>query len=134
MHEKEMYRKYYLELFGSLFLYAAVLVPALHYGKDLPAGILKTDVMVLPMIPALLCVWAIARHFGRMDEYLRLQTLETLGISFGVTAVATFTYGFLENAGFPQLTMFYVWPLMGFVWLFVGCARSLIEKKTNRDQ
>jgi hypothetical protein len=28
----------------------------------------------------------------------------------------TFAYGFLENAGFPQLSYVFVFPLMIFLW------------------
>ncbi|MEA1674025.1 hypothetical protein [Nitrospirillum sp. BR 11163] len=38
--------------------------------------------------------------------------LVAIGFAFAGTALLTFTYGFLEVAGFPRLSMFMVWPLM----------------------
>ena len=43
--------------------------------------------------------------------------------AFG-TALLTFTYGFLETTGFPKLSMFFVWPLMGAFWV-IGCVLGL---------
>ena len=48
-------------------------------------------------------VWAIVRQFGRMDEFVRLRSLENFAIAAAVTACVSFTYGFLEGAGFPKL-------------------------------
>ena len=84
MHEEKVRRAYHLELFGSLFLYAAVLIPAISYGKNLPEGTLRTALMLAPMLPALLMVWAIARQFQRMDEYQRLMSLESFAISAAI--------------------------------------------------
>ena len=59
---------------------------------------------------------AVVRAIRGSDEFIRKTTLEHLAIAAAVTAGVTFTYGFLEIAGFPKLSMFVVWPLMGAVW------------------
>ena len=38
-------------------------------------------------------------------------------MAFAGTAVLTFSYGFLENVGFPPLNTFMIWPLMAMLWL-----------------
>lgn len=38
-------------------------------------------------------------------------------VAFFGTAVLSFGYGFVENAGAPRLSMFAVWPLMGTLWI-----------------
>ena len=50
--------------------------------------------------------------------------LEALALAFVGTALLTFTYGFLETTGFPKLSMFFVWPLMGAFWV-IGCVLGL---------
>jgi hypothetical protein len=77
------------------------------------------------MLPIGLAIWAIARHFLRVDEYIEQVTLENISIAAAVTAGASLTYGFLENAGFPKLSMFVVWPVMGAVWGALACIREL---------
>jgi len=108
--------QYYKELMGALLLYAIVLVAALTLGQRMPPGAAQTALYVSPMLPFLLAVWAIVRQIRRSDEFIRKTTLEHVAIAAAVTAGWTFTYGFLENAGYPRLSMFTVWPVMGAVW------------------
>jgi hypothetical protein len=114
---------YLRELFGSIAVYGALLVPSIIFGAEMEAGTLKTAVLTCPIIGFLLMIWAIARHFNRMDEYQRIFTLETFALAAAVTAAVTFTYGFMENAGYPRLSMFFVWGVMGSSWLIIGLAR-----------
>jgi predicted membrane protein len=121
--ERKAGAAYLRELFGSIAIYGALLIPSIIYGQAMEAGPLKTAVLTCPMIGFVLMIWAIARHFGRMDEYQRLMMLETFALSAAFTAAVTFTYGFMENAGYPRLSMFYVWGVMGFSWLLIGLLR-----------
>lgn len=108
--------RYRTELGGALAIYVASLPVSIRYAAALPAGASRDAVAALPMLGVLLAIWAIVRQFRRVDEYLRRVTLEHLGIAAAVTAGWTMTYGFLENSGFPRLSMFVVWPVMGAVW------------------
>jgi hypothetical protein len=128
MKEKEDNRRYKTELGVSLALYMLALLGSLYYAKSMDEGMARTLFLLLPVIPMALCVWAIARHFGRMDEYLRLRSLEGLAVAAAVTAGLSVTYGFLESAGFPKVTMFWVWTVMGFVWGAHACLRCLISR------
>jgi hypothetical protein len=120
MHEHKIYVRYLIELSGAFFLYALVLVVSIDVGRPMPEGIGRTLLLVSPMGPFLLMVWAVARQIRRSDEYCRLKVLEAIAIAAAVTAGWTFTYGFLENAGFPRLSMFTVWPVMVAVWAVVS--------------
>jgi hypothetical protein len=124
-HEHKIYLRYFIELLGGFALYAIVLVFSIDVGRRMPAGIGRTLIEVSPMIPFLLVVLVIVRGLRRLDEYQRLQALENIAIAAGVTAGWTFTYGFLENAGFPLLSMFNVWPVMGAVWGIIAIARTV---------
>ncbi|HEU4593246.1 MAG TPA: hypothetical protein VFS13_20250 [Steroidobacteraceae bacterium] len=128
MLEREAKRKYQKELFGALALYVVVLFTSIWLSKPMEPGAARTALLLTPIIPILLSIWAIVRQFGRMDEFVRLRTLESFAIAGAVTAGVTFTYGFLESAGFPKLSMFWVWPVMGFVWGVVACGRCLVSK------
>jgi hypothetical protein len=124
-HEHKMYLRYLIELLGGFALYAVILVISIDVGRPMSAGFERTLIEVSPMIPFLLVVSVIVRGLRRLDEYQRLQALENIAIAAGVTAGWTFTYGFLENAGFPMLSMFDVWPVMGAVWGVVAIARTV---------
>jgi hypothetical protein len=128
MHEKRMNRIYLRELGGALLVYVAILVSAIKFGRPMDEGILRTLVLASPMIGFCLGVWAVARHVRRVDEFIRQSTLETLAIAAAVTAGLTFTYGFLETAGYPKLSMFTVWPVMGGVWGALTCIRNWLDR------
>lgn len=128
-NERKAGRQYLRELFGSIAIYMALLIPSVTYGPAMDAGIVKTVVLVCPMIGFFLMIWAVARQVGRMDEYQRGVMLETFAIAAAVTAGVTFTYGFLENAGYPRLSMFTVWGVMGGSWLVVGLFRRWVMER-----
>jgi hypothetical protein len=119
-------RQFGWEMTGSLAAYAVLLVVsilALQHG--MPPGFWRVAVAVMPMLPAVGICWAVIGNLRRIDEMQRRVQLESLALAFMGTAFITFTYGFLENAGFPRLSMFAVWPLMGTLWVIarVACAR-----------
>lgn len=110
-------RRYQKELGLALLLYAALLVGALVLTRDMANGALRTALLISPMLAFALAVRAIVRLVRDTDEFLRKTMLEQLAIAAAGTAGITFTYGFLEVAGFPRLSMFAVWPLMGALWV-----------------
>jgi hypothetical protein len=116
MLERDAKRKYLWELGLSMALYIAVLVVSLRLAKAMDPGLARTLVVLTPAIPIFITVWVFARAFSRMDEFVRLRSLESIAVAAAVTAGVTFTYGFLESAGFPRQSMFWVWGIMGITW------------------
>jgi hypothetical protein len=90
-------------------------------GLDQP---IKTLVALTPLIPATLALFAYLRFLSRMDELGRRIQLEALAFGFGAAGMLTFAYGFLENAGFPQLSYIWVFPLMIALWGIGGAVAS----------
>lgn len=125
MSQRSRNSQYVRELTGALVLYGVVLVVALTIGQRMAPGTAQTALYVSPMLPFLLVVWVIFRQIRRSDEFVRKSTLEHVAVAAAVTAGWTFTYGFLENAGYPRLSMFTVWPVMGAVWGVLGVAHNL---------
>jgi FtsH-binding integral membrane protein len=128
MKEREANQKYRLELFLAMVAYMVVLIGSITVAKPMDTGIARTLLLISPAIPMGFAVWAIARHFRRMDEFIRLRSLEGLGVAAAVTACLSITYGFLESAGFPKLSMFWVWGLMGLVWGAVASLRCVFSR------
>jgi hypothetical protein len=101
----------------SLTLYAIVLVVSLSLLKAGVEGPWKYVIAVLPVLPALGIPLAVVSFCRAMDELqLRIQ-LESLAFGFALAAVATFTYGFLQNAGLPDVSWVWVWPVMAVCWI-----------------
>jgi hypothetical protein len=128
MHEQKVARAYQLELWTAIAVYAVLLIGSITLARPMPEGPLRTALLVLPMLGFALMIRAIVRHVARIDEYQRRRMLESIGIAFAITGAVTFSYGFLETAGFPRLSMFSVWIVMGASWLTV----SLVRKWSGR--
>ena len=127
-HEKKVMRTYHRELALSFVVYAVLLFGANWLGRPMVDGVLRTAVLLSPVIGFGLMIWTIARHVRRIDEFMRQSLLETFAIAAAITAAVTFSYGFLETAGFPRLSMFAVWPLMGASWMLVCLGRWLLKR------
>ena len=105
-----------LALVLAITFYVVILIISLKALTHIENQSLKVLVSLLPVLPVILVIWVIIRQFIRFDELQRKIQLQALAISFLGTAFLTFSYGFLENIGFPKLTMFIVWPMMGTFW------------------
>ncbi len=127
-HEKKNMRLYMRELGGAIVLYAVLLVISLTVGTRMADSALRTALFITPMIGFGAAIWAIARSLRRMDEFERQSTLETLALTAALTMGITFTYGFLENAGYPRLSMFVVWPLMAAIWGVINCVKAVVSR------
>ena len=124
MYEKQVARAYHKELWTAIAVYIALLTGSIVLARPMTEGTLRTALLVLPMLGFALMIRAIVRHVARIDEYQRLRMLESLGIAFAITGAITFSYGFLETSGFPRLSMFTVWAVMGVSWGAVNLVRK----------
>jgi hypothetical protein len=129
MHEKRVARAYRIELWTAIAVYIVLLAASIHWGRPMADGLPRTIVLLSPMIGFALMIRAIARHVARIDEYQRLRMLESVALAFAITGAVTFSYGFLETAGFPKLSMFAVWIVMGASWGLVGIARGVAARR-----
>lgn len=113
MHAK----RYLVEFTFALLVYlvAVLLSSWLMLGMDSIAG--RIAVSLIPVVPMIAMALVVIRQLRRLDELAQRIQLNALGIAFVCTALITFSYGFLEVAGLPRLSMFMVWPIMAGVWL-----------------
>ena len=127
-HEKRVAKMYFRELFASLALYTVLLVAAITLGRPMAPGVLRTAFLLSPMIGFGAAIWAIVRQIQRVDEYVRMRLLENVSLGAAITAGLTFSYGFLETAGFPKLSMFTVWCVLCLAVVAVQLMRKLIDR------
>lgn len=128
MKQKQVYRRYYVEMAASFALYTVLLTCSIRFGRPLTGGALRTAVLFSPMLGFLGAIWAIARHLAGIDEYQRKSMLEAWALAGALTAAITFSYGFLETAGYPKISMFSVWMIMCTCMVLVCCARALLRR------
>lgn len=128
MHEKTVNRAYLLEMAVAFAVYGVMLVATIKFGRPMAEGTLRTVILMGPMLGFFGVVWAIGRHLKRVDEYIRQFALENIAIAAAVTAGASFTYGFLETAGYERLSMFTVWFVMCGTWGAATIVRGLMNR------
>ncbi|MDB5960156.1 MAG: hypothetical protein JWP59_1450 [Massilia sp.] len=129
LKEKQVHSAYRRDMLVAFAVYAVLLFGAIRLARPMDEGIVRTLLLVSPMIGFGLMIRALIRLVGRIDEYQRMRMLEGFSIAMAITAAATFTYGFLETAGFPKLSMFSVWIVMGVSWGLVCAVRNVIERR-----
>ncbi|AXA25465.1 MULTISPECIES: hypothetical protein [Pseudomonas] len=121
-----LHKRHVISFVLFLVAYMACVLVSSHFLASMAPGIAKTLVALVP-VPAMIgMAWAVVQQLRSLDEMVRRIQLEALGLAFVATALLTFSYGFLETAGFPRLSMFMVWSLMGPLWAlgtFIGVRR-----------
>ncbi|MCU5782465.1 hypothetical protein MA04_01765 [Alcanivorax balearicus MACL04] len=111
-------KHYYVKLSLGLLLYVALLFAAQAITAWLePSGTLKLALHLLPMVGALVVARTVVTTILGLDELQRRIQLEAIALSFMATALATFTWGFAQDAGMPALPIFAVWPMMAAFWV-----------------
>jgi hypothetical protein len=123
MSQRTAARAYTRELGLAMAAYVIVVLVSIKLVGGLEQPI-KTLVALTPLVPATLALFAYLRFLPRMDELGRRIQLEALAFGFGAAGMLTFAYGFLENAGFPQLSYIWVFPLMIALWGIGGAVAS----------
>ncbi|NIA56085.1 hypothetical protein HAV22_20845 [Massilia sp. TW-1] len=129
MHEKRVARAYRTELWTAIAVYVVLLFVSIRYGRPMDDGLQRTIVLLAPMIGFGLMIRAIARHVARIDEYQRLRLLEGVALAAAITCAVTFSYGFLETAGYPKQSMFSVWIVLGASWGLVNLVRGIRARR-----
>ena len=115
---KEVGKQYMRELIGSIIAYSILLVGSIWLVNTyLMESPWRFVVVVIPMIPIIFTIRAIVNFLTNTDEMEREIQLKSLAISLAGTAFVTFTYGFLEGVGLPKISMFFVWPVIAFLWV-----------------
>jgi len=116
-------RAYVREFFAAMAAYVVAVLVTVKLTPDVDP-VVRVPFVLIPLIPSAFALRAYLRYLGRMDELGRKIQLEALAIGFGAAGMLTFAYGFLENAGFPQLSYVFVFPLMIFLWGIGGAVAT----------
>jgi hypothetical protein len=112
-------KRYLFEYLAALILLVgtnALCIPAAQ-----GAAARKMFLMIPPIIAILLMGIVILRHYRRIDEFLRREMAQSLAVAAAFTYLWTTCYGACEIAGFPRISIWWVWGSMTVVmnlWLF----------------
>lgn len=129
-------RRYFIEFNGAILLYIAAVLGRVYAVPLVSDPILKTLIILSPIPPVFLAAFAVLRFYRGIDEYHRLQILESLAIAAGAAGVITISWSFLEDVGFPHLSISYAWPIIAAVWgivaLYFGWKDKVSEGGTGQ--
>ncbi|PZW47288.1 MULTISPECIES: hypothetical protein [unclassified Pseudomonas] len=109
-------RPFLVQFAVAMIAYVAAVIISSVLLASVPQGSLRTLCALIPIVPMIVVAVTVIRQVRELDELARAVHLEALAIAFVGTALITFSYGFLETAGFPRLSMFFVWPVLGTLW------------------
>ena len=127
MNQKELMRRYIRELIWSSIIYAIVLILSITLLKQFEfARVWQIVISLSPVIPVVFVILAIMRLMIYSDELQQRIQLFAISFSAALTGLITFSYGFLENVGFPKFPTFYVLPMLIFIW---GMSLRYFEKR-----
>ena len=118
---KKWYKRYFFEYVAALILLAitnVLCIPAVHAAATLKSRMI---LMLPPCIAILLMGIVIFRHYLRIDEFLRGEMVQSLAVAAAFTYLWITCYGVCESAGFPRISIWWVWGSMTVVhnlWFF----------------
>ncbi|HKI53357.1 MAG TPA: hypothetical protein VJ987_04475 [Anaerolineales bacterium] len=117
MKQKNIMRRYMKELFSAMIAYTAILIISLTVLKNYEFSKFWQIVISLsPAIPVAFVILAIMRLLIDSDELQQRVQLLATSFSAAVTGLVTFSYGFLENVGFPKFPTFFIFPMLIAIW------------------
>lgn len=117
MNQSEVMKRYYKEFGISMGFYVvAVIASTSVLSKFELPQITKIIITLIPVIPTIFVVIAIMRALRDSDELQQRIQLQAVTFSAITTGLITFSYGFLENVGFPPFPTIFVLPIMFLLW------------------
>jgi hypothetical protein len=126
--ERRWLGRYYVELFIAALVYIALSIACVRLIPTTDEPVPRALTGLAPALGIGLIFIAIVRWVRRADEFQRARLLESFAVVAAATGFWTWSYGFLEVAGFPRLSMFWVWSVMVAVWLVWSGARAVLKR------
>ena len=114
---QQVLKRYYKEFGISMGMYALILIASISALKNIefPKGA-QIVIALAPIFPMLFVIVAILRALRDSDELIQRIQLQAVVFSAITTGLLTFSYGFLENIGFPKLPTIWILPMLFALW------------------
>src|ERR1051325_7417081 len=97
----KVHKRYAIEFSAAMVCYVIVLVGSIRLLGTYGETAWRYPLALPPILQALGALIAFVRFFRALDELEQRMQLEGFAFAFGASALVTFSYGFLEGAGFP---------------------------------
>jgi hypothetical protein len=113
-------RRYTIEIFIWMSIYIGLLYFSIAVLRNHAVTSQSVHVIValLPVVPLFGVLNLSMRRFRQADELQKKIISEGIMFGFGLTAIVTLSYGFLQlNADAPPISFVWVWPLLASGWV-----------------
>ena len=121
-------RRGFQQFWLGICLYTLLIVPLNIFAG--PLKVSEPVMVALTFVPILAALWGMLgwlRAIKAMDELQQRIITESAQWALGLTGLATFSYGLLEQtAQLPRLSVVWVWP---FINLVFALAHQLIVRR-----
>jgi hypothetical protein len=119
MNQNQLMKRYYKEFFLSIAAYVIVLIGSITILKLTKfSHPIQTLIALMPVVPIILVILSIMRGLRDSDELQQKVQYNAIMFSAVGTGLITFSYGLLENVGFPPFPTIWVLPMMFVLWGF----------------
>lgn len=117
MNQTQAMRRYVREFFFAMSLYVVALIASVTALKifEFARG-WQIVISLAPALPVVFVIIALMRLLLNGDELQQRVHLLATTFSAVLTGLVTFSYGFLENVGFPKLPTFAIFPMLFLLW------------------
>jgi hypothetical protein len=99
-----------------MIAYTVIIIVSRLLLNNLGDSLWRFPIALLPVIPIIILILAFMRYLSAIDELQQKIQLQAIGFAAGTTGLLTFAYGFLELAGFPRFSTFFIFPMMIMLW------------------
>jgi hypothetical protein len=110
-------RRYLVEYGAALAFYLLAVSICIPHARAATHPATRILLLVAPCVGIGVMAMSVVRHVLRIDEYMRRTVVEYFAVAAAATGIWTLAYGFFELAGFPRLSMWWIWPGMSFAML-----------------
>ncbi len=117
MNRNQVQKRYYKEFALAMGSYVILLILATSLLERLELSrILQIILAVVPIVPVIFVIVVILRSLRDSDELIQRIQLQAVVFSAITTGLITFTYGFIENIGFPSFPTIWILPMTFALW------------------
>jgi hypothetical protein len=110
----------------AYILTLALSLIGLGFFADYKINAAQIIVGLAPVVPIIFMILSFLKYLNSIDELQQRIQLLAIGFAAGVTSLLTFSYGFLENVGFPPISLLWVFPVMILLW---GLGLAFISRR-----
>ena len=117
MNPKQVMQRYLREFFFAMSMYVVVLIGSVTLLENYKFPKLwQIVISITPALPIIFVIIALMRLLRDSDELQQRLNLYATTFSAVSTGLLTFSYGLLENVGFPKMPTFAVFPMLFVLW------------------